>query len=400
MSILICVFSGEIFLRIYRPEFGRLQWEDPFLGSSSSEYQRFNPNQFKGDKKRILFLGDSFLAGSAVKSLSNRFPVLLNNKLGDSAEIQILATGGWGTDQELLGFLQKGKAWKPDIVVIAFVDNDIANILSNRQGDVRKPFFAIDEQDNLKLFDGFGHPLSYETIMENIQTSRWNLSYLFNFIWFHEKLFIGEYLTSPEDNDIDNNVDLRYLLFRNKREIQKAKFDEIYNNQDKLSWSPERMVLNISAYIHEDFPLNTYQWSLLEKILLKFNDEVRGSNAELYLMLLPNAIDQERLETISGGTYEKIFQTPTGRVTLRSAEPRDRLAIICKKTGIVFYDPTPLFIDKIKKHNLMKSIWPKRTEGHFNDLGHKILAEIIYDFFKADSRIVKIGIMRTKPVTR
>lgn len=187
--ILICIVAGELYLRIHRPWLVNMQWKDPSIVFSSTEYQKFEPTKLKGNKKRLLFLGDSYLGGSEVRSLSNRSPILLGNKLKDSVKIEIIATGGWGTDQVLLAFMQKGKARKPDIVVVAFNDNDLENILTYhlRGAGSRKPYFIMDEHDDLKLYDSYGHPLTYDFVIKNIKKPVRFQSHLFNLIWYCEK---------------------------------------------------------------------------------------------------------------------------------------------------------------------------------------------------------------------
>ena len=93
---------GELVVRLIYPELGRAQHFDAGLGWSTVEYRKIDVSGSAEDQRtRMLFLGDSFLAGSGVKSMADRFPVLLGNQQEDRLETRIFAAGGWGTDQQL-----------------------------------------------------------------------------------------------------------------------------------------------------------------------------------------------------------------------------------------------------------------------------------------------------------
>ena len=148
-SLAVAFVGGEIAVRLWLPQIGWHSEKDTGLAWSSQEYKQFDPapGPRVPGQSRILFLGDSNLAGAGVSDLDQRLPSLVGRCLGDRAIVQILASGTWGTNQELLAFLQKGRARNPDVVVLVLtVFNDLANIVSNGSGDRHaKPYFAIDD---------------------------------------------------------------------------------------------------------------------------------------------------------------------------------------------------------------------------------------------------------------
>ena len=99
-SMVLVLFVGEVSVRIIAPYVGWRQFEDVGLGWSSKEYQAFQPGPKPDGVTRVLFLGDSHLAGAGLESLDERFPVLLDDELGDEVEVAVLASTGWGTDHE------------------------------------------------------------------------------------------------------------------------------------------------------------------------------------------------------------------------------------------------------------------------------------------------------------
>jgi len=377
-STLVALLIAECSLRIFVPEIGWAQRKEPIIGWSSDEYQQFDPKSSEdGIETRILFLGDSFLAGSGVSDLDKRFPILLQSQLNDKVSSRILAAGGWGTDQQLLAFMQKGELWAPDLVVLAMCpNNDISNILSHHWGPKNlKSYFVLEKSKRLKLYDGYGKPINYKTIFQTDDVKKGNRrqtirSYLVDYIRFT--------LNSPDFSDLsDNNeryrfVDVRYRNFRYWEE----RWEEINKNQNKLSWSPQNSVNHVSAYIHENFEINTYQWRLFESILTKLKKEVENSGGKLVVVLMPVIFNPKDAETIAGGSFIKRFQTPDGYFTFRSIEPRERLQTISERVGVMFLDPTQDFIRLVVENNWMKEVWPDPQDRHFSDVGHEILAAV------------------------
>lgn len=379
IATLVALAIAELLFRTFVPEIGWSQRHDDLLGWATSEYKQFNPDDAKGEAgKRILFLGDSFLAGSGVGHLDERFPVLLQSQLQQQARVQILAAGGWGTDQELLAFKLKGKLWSPDLAVLAFCpSNDISNNLSvsRRQREKQKPYFVLDGGGHLQLFDGYGTPIQYRGL--RVDKSRRGYfgevhSYLFDFA---RAVFRARQFEHPvaDSEDPYRHVDPRYLEFPYERE----NVDEIYERRDTLSWSPQNGVNRVSAYIHENFERNSYQWQLFEALIAELKAEAAESKTEAAILLLPVIFNPRDSKTIAGGSFVKRFETPDGFFTFRSDEPRTRLRAIAERTGVEFIDPTESFIEIIEQNNLLEKVWPDPEDRHFSALGHKILAELL-----------------------
>jgi hypothetical protein len=80
---------------------------------------------------RILVLGDSFVEAAQV-GMKEKFHVLLEEKLsrkypGRRFDVMAMAYSGSGTCDELAFYEQLGQAFRPDLVIIAFVNNDFSN---------------------------------------------------------------------------------------------------------------------------------------------------------------------------------------------------------------------------------------------------------------------------------
>jgi hypothetical protein len=382
-STLLCLVLLELALRVIMPQIGWTQREDPLLGWSSREYQEFNPQAgVATQRRRILFIGDSFLAGSGVTSLDHRFPVLLRRRLGDACDVAILASGAWGTDQELLAYEEKGVGWRPDIVVVAFTaSNDLKNILSHYGGPrMTKPYFVYSEEAGLTLYssdgrqtDRAGHGALKEVLMPD---PLWKRSLLLRLAALKIHRLVSRKQYDPAAFPL---VDERYKPSADREQL----YEEIIEKQERLTWSPQMGANDVSAYIKEDFRFNTYQWQLLEQLLARMRGEVERNHGQLVLMLLPVAFNLRDPDTIVGGPFTKQLATPEGPFTFRSAEPRDRLAEICARRNITFFDPTDEFRTYVTRNSQMKAFWPSPKDGHFSDRAHEYLAEMCVKWFSS-----------------
>lgn len=97
---------------------------------------------------RILALGDSFTEAHSVQR-EERFTTLiesmLSNAAGRKGRIEVLngGTDGYSTDQELLFFLEEGRKYQPDVVLLMlYPENDVYDNASFNSGKA-KPRFAL-----------------------------------------------------------------------------------------------------------------------------------------------------------------------------------------------------------------------------------------------------------------
>lgn len=88
----------------------------------------------KGDKYRILFLGDSLTFGWGVKQ-EETFATLIEENLNSDSPTEVInfGTGNYNTEQEVNLFLEKGLKYNPDKVVLFYFIND-AEITPEKSG--------------------------------------------------------------------------------------------------------------------------------------------------------------------------------------------------------------------------------------------------------------------------
>jgi hypothetical protein len=373
LSCALALLGAELAARLLWPQIGWRLFPDVGLGWSSREYREFDPLAGARDPERVrvLFLGDSHLAGAGNTSLDKRFPIVLRDRLPRQLDVAILASGGWGTDQELLAFLQKGRAWQPDLVVLAFcATNDLANILSNTHVDKTKPYFVLREGE-LALYTGEGEPADIGA--SRAESPVRFQSYLLDLV---RVTLLPE--PRPEDAprvpEADfSRVDPRYLRFDPRQE----RVPEITFGTEALSWSPQLGVNRVNAWIHEDFEVNSYEWGLFTRLLEELRRAVEASGARLVVMLLPVSLRPMDLSFVAGSGFEGRFPTPDGPFTFRAAEPRDRLAEITSRLGIEFFDPTADWIRLVAERGLVEAAWEHPGDPHLSDVGDEVLAEVV-----------------------
>lgn len=102
--------------------------------------------------RRLVLVGDSYTFGADVRDEETFAHRLGAGLLPGAWEVLNLAVPGTGTDQQVLEFEHRGRAWAPDVAVLGFFVRDYSrNILWFR--DYAKPLFVVDDTlpDGLRL---------------------------------------------------------------------------------------------------------------------------------------------------------------------------------------------------------------------------------------------------------
>jgi hypothetical protein len=78
---------------------------------------------------RIAVVGDSFAAGHGINNIDDTFPQLLEKKLGDYYDVDLIAQSGWDSDVEEAWL--NGYPKHPQIVILSYYLNDIDYLLQD-----------------------------------------------------------------------------------------------------------------------------------------------------------------------------------------------------------------------------------------------------------------------------
>lgn len=106
----------------------------------------------KGNKKRVILLGDSFAYGFGLND-SDTIAIRLQENLGEEYEVIPLGVNGYGTGQEILSFKHEGLKYKPDIVILFLFINDFANTQQIDQAYGDKPIIQTVKQIQVSGID-------------------------------------------------------------------------------------------------------------------------------------------------------------------------------------------------------------------------------------------------------
>lgn len=127
LSVLLFLFMlAEIsFLFLARthqfmPTFANLNWYRRYDNPINELGYRDQEHKEKSGKKKLLVVGDSFVAGSGIENIKDRFHELAGK---DNYEVFTIAKGGWET--KLQGKALAEYPFDPDIIVLSWLPNDI-----------------------------------------------------------------------------------------------------------------------------------------------------------------------------------------------------------------------------------------------------------------------------------
>jgi lysophospholipase L1-like esterase len=105
---------------------------------------RYVPKEKQPSKTRVLVLGDSYVWGFGVQDHETFAQEI--ERLCPQIETVNFGVSGYGTDQELLLFRDKGQAYHPDIVILVLSGNDyVDNARSKAHVYYYKPAFSLND---------------------------------------------------------------------------------------------------------------------------------------------------------------------------------------------------------------------------------------------------------------
>jgi len=136
------------------------------------------------NKKRILILGDSFSFGNGV-NLKESYPEKLRENFGEEVEILNLGVPGFGINNEYVYYLEKGKKFNPDIILIQYHDNDWGTHKINYENNSLKMSLTKVDFSNSLIADKNGFIISSqgETFTRSIHLIMLRNSRAYSFIY-------------------------------------------------------------------------------------------------------------------------------------------------------------------------------------------------------------------------
>ena len=227
----------------------------------------------KSGKKRIVFLGDSFMMGLNVDS-EQTMPNQLEEVLGPGVEVFNMGVLGYGPDQSLVDLKKKALSYRPDMIILAiFPTNDFSDLIKNE-------IFNLDKNKCLQR-------------QKNIVESVWPLSNLQAF--FMVNIFKNEEIIKQVDQ-------LKQLFFGDVTDKELIKNTQSAESQKKLNLM--RAILRefrIIAEQHEVPFLVTIVPSIQNMCYFGFFKKQQIPPEKFYLLenLVEMTCQQENVENIN-----------------------------------------------------------------------------------------------------
>jgi hypothetical protein len=282
---------------------------------------------------RIAILGDSYAEASQVDADETFWSVMerelsqCESLSGKTVETINFGVSGFGTAQELLTLRHRAWRYDPDMVLVAFVSNDVRNNSRQLQGDPSRPYF-LEERDGLVLDDSFLTDATFERrVLENRSLR----------VWLRNRLRIVQLAYAAKDA----------LHVRRKKH-------GILSDRDGVFGPPANEDLEVA-------------WRVTEALLLMIAQETWQRGADFLLAVVsesrqvhPDPDVRRRIAEQIGITDYFYFE--------------DRLQDFAKKVGIESIGLGRILRaeaeDRAKCHHGFDNAYP--CYGHWNQLGHEV----------------------------
>ena len=318
----------------------------------STNSKGLRDNEYAYEKKagivRILLLGDSVVEGIQVAKealIDTQLEVLL--RADGKYEVINAGTQGYGTDQSYLFLKEEGYKYSPDIIIYVAVNNDpIENIsIHQRERAYGKSYFVTDENDQLVL-KGVPVP-KFEA------NDPWVMS-----IPMAKEFYGGELEKKQEEQTAPS-------FFRSVKE----------------DFSHFRFYQWLRSRVNQ----NTDLESFMRKIGLK--------EMELAEISKPDAVAKEQYRmtkrlTQAMGDFSKSIESRflvyefTNGVGDKPVRPTD-VEKMCQELGFNYLNS----FDEFYRISKGKKTFCFRYDGHWNQKGHQLAAESIYQSLKREGWI-------------
>lgn len=281
-----------------------------------------------GDENRVLLFGDSFAEGWGVEmdqGLARRLDELM-----PAGQVLNFGVAGYGTDQELLLFLDKGRAYRPQRVIVLFYANDLWNNASPRGiGAERgyKPYYRLGPGSRL-LLSGVPVPKTAFWADDYWQSRPWHQR-LERYLAQHWHLFaLGRKALTPSL----------------PKQQQSKYYDGLYGVDPAGKWDKV--------------------WDRSGRILAAFDQAVKDAGARMLLVYVPAIVQVEA----DNWRNKRQLHGLVGEYNLQ--KPNERLAAIADQYGIDFLDLFPGFEAAGERVLYYR-------DSHWNAAGHALAARLI-----------------------
>lgn len=325
---------------------------------------------------RILVLGDSFTEGYTVEFDELFTEVVaerINTPAGPRQQVINAGTGGYSTDQELLFFRSEGHKYRPDLVVLMFVYNDVWYNAKPEYGRGAKPAF--------ELRDG-------ELFLTNTPVP--------------EPAAAAAPTSEPLGNRIKGAISRRSALYRLVRD--RVKNDHrLHAAAIWLGLVEAPSAGSVRRTVPEEWTVFQktrsadvqHAWTMTEALLLALREEVEAAGSSLLVVNVPTRFD---LDESWWNLFKRKFGLPSDEWSPSAVT--ESLRALCARNGIELFDLTPDFRKAIAAGREQAQPLHFPNDGHWTPNGHRLAGELLADYFAkrpSSTEVADPGLGRPPP---
>jgi SGNH hydrolase-like domain, acetyltransferase AlgX len=373
-GIVIAALFLELTVRIFVPVSDFFWESNPVLGTKLVPYKRgrwvrrglfdvqiqINSHGFRdrehsyekaAGNKRVAMLGDSYLEALQVpweRSITYQLEEKLRSK-GIRAETINLGVSGFGTGREYLMLRDCGLSYKPDLVLLFFVGNDLLNNSVRLEGKPYLPYPLVNG-DKLLSRDSSGEPR-----FTSIVDTRSSLSFITGFLKDRSASFRLLRTT------IDSSPGINEILYR---------LGLVSTISDKGSNAGNDFGL-YEVYRSAEKEALSESWVITEQLVLEIRRLAATHSVKFAVVLVPAPWE----------VYPALWQAVLNRlpamrlVSMDLEKPSLRLRSFLKAHGIMYMDLLPGFRDQANSSPLLFF----EPDNHWTPAGHRLAADLIID---------------------
>jgi lysophospholipase L1-like esterase len=301
---------------------------------------------------RIAVIGDSYVEALQVP-IEAAFPARLEaqlNRLGGPRRYEVIALGqsGSGTADAYVRYRRVAARYAPDLVVYAFCKNDVRN--NSRALNLEVPgFYFVPAADgalrlDASLLEPFRDPPPLRRLYQALKRN----SYLLSLV--SDRVYLARTALRARE--------LRGALARTTpatgTHVDEFSDRAVFRTPPSARWGE---ALRIT-----------------EGALLELKNAVEGGGARFLLLLLSSDVQVDpALQEEMRRTYQDDFDF---------TQPDRQLEELCKTRSVEYLNLTPLFHEAYERDRVLSHGFGGKTEGHWNENGHRLAAEALFDFLR------------------
>ncbi|RMF20970.1 MAG: hypothetical protein D6765_16165 [Bacteroidetes bacterium] len=317
--------------------------------------------------KRLAVLGDSFMEAVQVAD-DQTMASLLEEKLLPEWEVLNFGKGGIGTCEEYLVYQHKVRAFQPDVVVLVFwPGNDVLNnsidLVEGPAGHRKKlihPYFIKDSvSGEFRLKPASTNP-DLPPVEKNFRYYLKKYTALYRFWRYFRDTWQPQF----------------------KEKLQRERLEGVAKATTAGEGAKDEtpFALKWKGYGVYCPPIGDWikAWETTKWCLGKLKEATEEDGASFLVVSIPPVIDTigrtEALEKSIGETVPQGFSWNL---------PARRLKSMAQELGAHFLDLTPGFIQYAHEKACSPPCFFWKEDGHWNELGHEVAAQLVYDYLKS-----------------